>query len=161
MDRLRARTGDSLGSSSTASREPETLAAAGYADGFSTTYQYTANRYGKLFNDIAEAQINYLNQIGIKTTTDVEDYDSSTSAQTFSRNFKGIAFGYETPFPEAGSCTGLPVLHRGPEQPQQGQGPDRGQAGTGRGHQAERREAQGHLQGSADRTPRTCSTSRA
>ena len=44
------------------------LSAAGYPDGFSTVYQYTANRYGKLFNDIAEAQINYLNQIGIKTT---------------------------------------------------------------------------------------------
>jgi len=79
------------------------LAAAGFPDGFSTTYQYTANRYGKLFNDIAEAQINYLNQIGIKTTTDVQDYSSKYITQTFLGNFKGIAFGYETPFPEAGS----------------------------------------------------------
>ena len=79
------------------------LSAAGYPDGFSTVYQYTANRYGKLFNDIAEAQINYLNQIGIKTTTDVQDYSSKYITQTFIGNFKGIAFGYETPFPEAGS----------------------------------------------------------
>lgn len=79
------------------------LSAAGFADGFSTTYQYTANRYGKLFNDIAEANIQFINAIGIKTTTDVQDYSSKYITQTFAGNFKGIAFGYETPFPEAGS----------------------------------------------------------
>jgi peptide/nickel transport system substrate-binding protein len=67
------------------------------------TYQYTANRYGKLFNDIAEANISYINAIGIKTNTDVQDYSSKYITQTFLGNFKGIAFGYETPFPEAGS----------------------------------------------------------
>jgi peptide/nickel transport system substrate-binding protein len=79
------------------------LAEAGFANGFDTTYQYTANRYGKLFNDIAELNITYLNSIGIKTMTDVQDYSSKYITQTFVGNFKGIAFGYETPFPEAGS----------------------------------------------------------
>ncbi|MGE5597289.1 MAG: ABC transporter substrate-binding protein [Hyphomicrobiales bacterium] len=67
------------------------------------TYQYVANRYGKTFDDIAEQQIQYLNEIGIKTTTEVQDYSTKYITQTFAGNFKGIAFGYETPFPEAGS----------------------------------------------------------
>ena len=79
------------------------MEAAGFANGFETTYQYTANRYGKLFNDIAEANIGYINALGIKTSTDVQDYSSKYITQTFIGNFKGIAFGYETPFPEAGS----------------------------------------------------------
>jgi ABC-type transport system substrate-binding protein len=78
------------------------LAAAGIADGaINTTYQYTANAYGATFNSIAEAQIQMINQIGIKTTTDVQDYNAKYKTQTFAGNFKGIAFGYETPFPEA------------------------------------------------------------
>ena len=80
------------------------LSAAGFPNGLDAgTYQYTANRYGKLFNDIAEANIGYQENIGIKTTTDVQDYSSKYITQTFLGNFKGIAFGYETPFPEAGS----------------------------------------------------------
>jgi len=79
------------------------LAAAGFANGFETVYQYTANRYGAAFNAIAEAHIGFLNEIGIKTTTDVQDYASKYVTQTFVGNFKGIAFGYETPFPEGGS----------------------------------------------------------
>jgi peptide/nickel transport system substrate-binding protein len=80
------------------------LSAAGFPNGIDAgTYQYTANRYGKLFNDIAEANIGYQTDIGIKTTTDVQDYSSKYITQTFLGNFKGIAFGYETPFPEAGS----------------------------------------------------------
>ncbi len=79
------------------------LTAAGYPDGLEATFQYTANRYGKSFNDIAEANIAFQNAIGIKTTTDVQDYSSKYITQTFLGNFKGIAFGYETPFPEAGS----------------------------------------------------------
>ncbi len=78
------------------------LAAAGAAD-LSATYQYTANRYGNTFNAIAESNISFMNAIGIKTTTDVQDYSSKYITQTFVGNFKGIAFGYETPFPEAGN----------------------------------------------------------
>ncbi len=78
------------------------LAAAGYPDGFSTNYVYSANAYGKAFNDMAEAALAYINAIGIKTTTDVQDYPSKYITQTFQGNFKGIAFGLETPFPEAG-----------------------------------------------------------
>jgi peptide/nickel transport system substrate-binding protein len=79
------------------------LSAAGAQLPDSITYQYTANRYGKLFNDIAEANVSYMQAIGLKTTTEVQDYSSKYITQTFIGNFKGIAFGYETPFPEAGS----------------------------------------------------------
>ncbi|MBK8561576.1 ABC transporter substrate-binding protein [Candidatus Amarobacter glycogenicus] len=79
------------------------LSAAGFPSGLETTFQYTANRYGKLFNDIAEAMIAYQTAVGVKSTTDVQDYSSKYITQTFLGNFKGIAFGYETPFPEAGS----------------------------------------------------------
>jgi peptide/nickel transport system substrate-binding protein len=79
------------------------LSAAGFPNGFETIYQYTANRYGKGFNDAAEASQSFLTAIGIKTTTDVQDYSSKYITQTFTGNFKGIAFGLETPFPEGGS----------------------------------------------------------
>jgi peptide/nickel transport system substrate-binding protein len=80
------------------------LSAAGFANGVDAgTYQYTANRYGKTFNDIAEANIGFQEAIGVKTVTDVQDYSSKYITQTFLGNFSGIAFGYETPFPEAGS----------------------------------------------------------
>ena len=80
------------------------LSAAGFANGIDAgTYQYTANRYGKLFNDIAEATGQYMTAIGVKSSTEVQDYSSKYITQTFIGNFKGIAFGYETPFPEAGS----------------------------------------------------------
>jgi len=78
------------------------LAAAGYPDGFSTTYQYAANRYGSVFLAVAEANIQYLNAIGVKTTTDAQDYSSKYITQTFRGNFTGIAYGPQTPFPEAG-----------------------------------------------------------
>jgi peptide/nickel transport system substrate-binding protein len=80
------------------------LSAAGFPNGFETTYKYPGNNYGATFNAIGEANIQFLNAIGIKTTTDVQDYTSKYFPQTFSKgNFKGIAFGYETPFPEVGS----------------------------------------------------------
>jgi len=83
--------------------EAKKLFDAAIPGGFETTYQYTANRYGKLFNDIAEANISYMSALGIKSNTDVQDYSSKYITQTFLGNFTGIAFGYETPFPEAGS----------------------------------------------------------
>jgi peptide/nickel transport system substrate-binding protein len=79
------------------------LDAAGGVPAGEITYQYAANRYGKLFNDIAEAQIDYIKQLGLNIVVDVQDYSSKYITQTFPGNFKGIAFGYETPFPEAGS----------------------------------------------------------
>ena len=77
------------------------LDASGFTD--NVTYQYTANRYGKNFNDSAEATLGYLNAIGFKTTTDVQDYSSKYITQTFVGNFKGVAFGLETGFAEVGS----------------------------------------------------------
>ncbi len=80
------------------------LSAAGYGDKpLEITYQYTANRYGKNFNDSAEATLGYLNAIGVKTTTDVQDYSSKYITQTFLGNFKGVAFGLESGFGEVGN----------------------------------------------------------
>lgn len=82
------------------------LAAAGFANGFPAVFQYAGNRYGADFNAIAEATIGFLSDIGVKVTTDVQDYNSTYITQTSVGNFKGIAFGPETPFPEAG---GYPI----------------------------------------------------
>ncbi len=79
------------------------LDAAGFSGGVPAKYQYAANRYGKSFNDIAEATASYLDSAGFKTTVEVQDYSSTYITQTFIGNFSGIAYGYETPFPEAGS----------------------------------------------------------
>jgi peptide/nickel transport system substrate-binding protein len=79
------------------------LSAAGFGDGFDATFQYPATVYGQLFETTAQATIGYLNALGIKTNVDVQNYTAKYIPQTFAGNFKGIAFGYETPFPEAGS----------------------------------------------------------
>jgi peptide/nickel transport system substrate-binding protein len=82
------------------------LSAAGYTDSkpLEVTYQYTANRYGKNFNDSAEAMQGYIAALGsVKATTDVQDYSSKYITQTFVGNFKGVAFGLETGFAEVGS----------------------------------------------------------
>jgi len=79
------------------------MSAAGFANGFEAKYQYTANRYGATFNTIAETNIQFLQAIGIKCNTEVQDYSSTYFTQTFAGNFEGIAFGYETPFPEGGA----------------------------------------------------------
>ena len=78
------------------------LAAAGVEDGFQIPYIYTS-RYAGAFPPIAEAQINMLQAIGLDPQTDVQDYSSLYITQTFRGDFEGMAFGYETPFPEAGS----------------------------------------------------------
>jgi peptide/nickel transport system substrate-binding protein len=79
------------------------LSAAGYPDGFEAKFQYPASVYGPIFESIAQASIQFLQAIGIKVTTETQDYASKYITQTFAGNFSGIAFGYETPFPEGGS----------------------------------------------------------
>ncbi|MEO6398429.1 MAG: ABC transporter substrate-binding protein [Tepidiformaceae bacterium] len=84
------------------------MEAAGKGAGFEIKYQYVQNRYGTPFDNIAEAQIGYLAGIGIKANVEVQDYSAKYITQTFAGNFTGIAFGYETPFPEGGS---YPLRH--------------------------------------------------
>jgi peptide/nickel transport system substrate-binding protein len=84
------------------------MSAAGKGNGFSIKYQYVQNRYGAAFDAIAEAHIGYLQGIGIKAEVEIQDYNSKYITQTFAGNFTGIAFGYETPFPEGGS---YPLRH--------------------------------------------------
>jgi ABC-type transport system substrate-binding protein len=84
------------------------MSAAGKGSGFNIKYQYVQNRYGAAFDAIAEAQIGYLAAIGIKADVEIQDYNSKYITQTFAGNFTGIAFGYETPFPEGGS---YPLRH--------------------------------------------------
>ena len=78
------------------------MSAAGFPDGFSAPYQYT-KVYGAAFDAVSEANISLLNAIGIKTTTDIQDYASKYSTHTFAGDFKGIAYGPESSFPDAGA----------------------------------------------------------
>ncbi|MBN9492719.1 ABC transporter substrate-binding protein, partial [bacterium] len=78
------------------------LEAAG-AGGMSVKFQYPATIYGQVFDSVAQANIQFMQAIGINVQTDVQNYQSQYITQTFSGNFTGIAFGYETPFPEGGS----------------------------------------------------------
>ncbi len=79
------------------------LSAAGFPNGFSTTFQYAGAIYGKAFDDSAQAYNAFLNAIGIKTTVDVQDYSSKYITQTSIGNFKGIAYGPETGFTDVGA----------------------------------------------------------
>ena len=77
------------------------LAAAGVEDGFELGYHYT-NRYGSTWVSVAEATFNMFTEVGLGPTTAVEDYNAVYITQTFRGEFDGMAFGYETPFPEVG-----------------------------------------------------------
>lgn len=58
--------------------------------------------YGSTFDQLAEASANYLREAGVNVEIQTQDYNSVYITQTFRSNFKGIAWGYETPFPEVG-----------------------------------------------------------
>ena len=79
------------------------LDAAGHPDGFDFTYQYVAGSiYGTDFDAVAEAQINMFQQIGLNPEVETQDYRAKYFTQTWIGNFTGVAYGYETPFPEVG-----------------------------------------------------------
>ncbi len=84
------------------------MEAAGKGAGFEIKYQYAGARYSAAHDLIAEAQVGYLAGIGITAKVEVQDYTAKYITQTFAGNFQGIAFGPETPFPEAG---GYPLRH--------------------------------------------------
>jgi ABC-type transport system substrate-binding protein len=77
------------------------LSAMGIEDGYGIDYHYT-NRYGSTWVSVAEASFAMFEQIGLKPVTAVEDYNAVYITQTFRGEFEGMAFGYETPFPEVG-----------------------------------------------------------
>lgn len=68
-----------------------------------TKYQYTPVRYGSVFDSVAEAHIEMFRDVGLEVEVEPQDYNSIYFPNTFQGNFTGIAFGLETPFPEAGS----------------------------------------------------------
>ena len=78
------------------------VSAAGY-DGSNIKFQYYPyGGTGGTFNKIGEAVQAYLTAVGITTEIEHQDYSSQYITQTFTGNFSGIAWGYETPFPEVG-----------------------------------------------------------
>ena len=78
------------------------IAATGY-DGSNIKFQYYPyGGTGGTFNKIGEAVQAYLTAVGITTEIEHQDYSSQYITQTFTGNFSGIAWGYETPFPEVG-----------------------------------------------------------
>ncbi|MQA00988.1 MAG: hypothetical protein GEU80_17015 [Dehalococcoidia bacterium] len=76
------------------------LEAVGY-DGASFKYQYTDNRYGPGFSNLAVVIYNWLTEIGLNMETETQDYNSKYITQTFLGEFNGITLGVSTPFPEA------------------------------------------------------------
>ena len=79
------------------------LEAAGFASGFKAPYLRIAQTYGPDFDVIADANISFLEAIGIEVDHKVQDYSAEYITQTFVGDFEGIAYGYETPFAEVGS----------------------------------------------------------
>ncbi|MCK9486485.1 MAG: ABC transporter substrate-binding protein [Dehalococcoidia bacterium] len=77
------------------------LEAAGYA-GEEITYYFPNDIYGATFNRVAEAASNYLIEGGLNLSVRTQAYTAEYFPQTFAGNFNGIAFGYQTPFPEVG-----------------------------------------------------------
>ena len=79
------------------------LSAAGYADGLEVKYQYPASVYGAAFDAVAQANIQFLADIGVKCNTEVQNYQSQYITHTFTGDLTGMAYGAETPFLEGGS----------------------------------------------------------
>jgi peptide/nickel transport system substrate-binding protein len=67
------------------------------------TYQYTGNGYGSVWVTYAEAAGNWMKDAGLQPQTQTQDYSSKYITHTFRGDFHGLAYGIETPFPEAGS----------------------------------------------------------
>jgi ABC-type transport system substrate-binding protein len=78
------------------------LAAQGVEDGTPIPYIYTSF-YTDAFPRVAEAQIEMLRAIGLDPKPDVQRFETKYFPNTFTGDFTGMAFGYETPFTEAGS----------------------------------------------------------
>lgn len=77
------------------------LDASGYK-GEKIPFIFANKIYGSTFDQLAEASANYLREGGVNVEIQTQDYNSVYITQTFRSNFKGIAWGYETPFPEVG-----------------------------------------------------------
>ncbi|MEX2373144.1 MAG: ABC transporter substrate-binding protein, partial [Dehalococcoidia bacterium] len=77
------------------------LDAVGY-DGAAIQYHYANDIYGATFNRIAEGAAGYVNEGGVNAEIRTQAYTSEYFPQTFAGNFDGMAFGYQTPFPEVG-----------------------------------------------------------
>lgn len=90
------------------------LAAAGFADGFDVPFIYSTNRYGSRFGDVQEVNLAYLQAIGIRPQTQIQDYGSEYSPTTRQGKFNGLMSGWNTPFPEAGSYS---LVNFDPENP--------------------------------------------
>jgi peptide/nickel transport system substrate-binding protein len=79
------------------------LAAADVPDGFDATFIYNTNRYGGRFGDVQEANIAFLEAIGIMAKVEIQDYSSQYINFSVNGEFDGIISGWQTPWPEAGS----------------------------------------------------------
>jgi ABC-type transport system substrate-binding protein len=70
----------------------ELLAEAGYADGFSALLQVAAENYGRAYDTMAELIVQYLGQVGINLTLNVNDYSSVFVPEVAQGNFDGLLF---------------------------------------------------------------------
>lgn len=63
------------------------------AAGAEFKWQYTGNRYGAIFNSMAEATTGFLTDIGLRPATDVQDYNSVYLTRTYVGDFDGVGMG--------------------------------------------------------------------
>jgi peptide/nickel transport system substrate-binding protein len=82
--------------------EGRALIQAAGLEGYEFKYQTTLNAYGGAYNSIFEATEGMLRDIGVVPQVEAQDYSSVYITNTFRGDFQGVAFGYETPFPEVG-----------------------------------------------------------
>ncbi|MEX2373143.1 MAG: ABC transporter substrate-binding protein [Dehalococcoidia bacterium] len=78
------------------------LDAVGYDSSTPIVYQFPNDIYGATFNRIAEGAAGYVAEGGVNIEIQTQAYTAQYFPQTFAGNFHGMAFGYQTPFPEVG-----------------------------------------------------------
>ena len=74
------------------------LSEAGFPLNQKFPFRATQNVYGSDFDSTRDLTLNYLKAVGIQAEMEVEDYGSKYITQTFTGNFDGFAYGYQTPF---------------------------------------------------------------
>jgi len=63
-------------------------------------FQWAGATYGAAFDRMAEATANFIAEVGIPVTVDVQDYSSTYFPQTRAGNFNGVALGTTPAYPE-------------------------------------------------------------
>ncbi|MDA1148228.1 MAG: ABC transporter substrate-binding protein [Chloroflexi bacterium] len=80
--------------------EGKKLIAAAGGEGSALKWQFAGTRYGPVFELVAESISNWLTDLGLDVTTEVQDYASTYFPQTRAGVFNGVAYGITPAYPE-------------------------------------------------------------